>query len=325
VELVQYYLTKLLSLKIDYKPGTYDEATKQVIREFQNKAKITSKTPGLFDDTTFTAFQKVCSGYERFLKAADLTRTNTPRYTTDGRPEAGEILALKTNPSGTQLFYIKTTLQGIKGYTRDLAIGETSDKELYKLPFIEWIISWPTQNTIAFTTKASKTTGGYTYFLNTITGDFKKVYTGKGGYTALVAPDAKTLLIGEVSGDSYSISLQKIDEKVETKSTAINLATFPEKCAFNTTSTKLWCMAPEDIPAGNYPDQWYQSFTKFNDELWTLNTSTGRRTLVDTFSRDSTPHLFDSVNLKVDSNEKFLYFIDQKTGFLWRYNLSLKS
>lgn len=325
VELVQYYLTKLLNTTIEYKPGTYDEGTSLLVKNFQAKAKITTRTPGLFDDITFTAFQKVCREYERFLKAQELSTTNTPRYTTEGRPEAGELLDITTNPNGTSLFYIKTTLDGIKGYIRNLATGSSSDKQVYNLPFIEWNISWPTNNIIAFTTKAAKGIGGYTYFLNTITNDFKKVITGTSGYTALVAPDGKTVLTGESTSVGYAISLQVLDEKSQTKKQSVNLSTFPEKCTFNKSSTKLYCMAPETLPESDYPDRWYQSLVRLTDELWSINTATGRRVLIDTFSRDETPRNFDSVNLKIDDNEKFLYFIDQKTGFLWRYDLKLKS
>jgi len=82
-------------------------------------------------------------------------------------------------------------------------------------------------------------------------------------------------------------------------------------------------MVPESLPTGRYPDEWYQSLVSLTDNLWEITPTPSRKRQLDTFSTDDTPRYFDAVSLRVSPDDSYLYFIDQKTGFLWRYDLTL--
>lgn len=321
IEQIQHYLsTYLNNPALSYEPGVYDQKTKSLIQEFQKSQKITPD--GSLGPKTIEVLTTVCADQEKAAKIAELDSNKKPRYTLDGRPQTGETHAIITSPSGKNLFYIKTTLAGIRGYIRDLTQTST-DKELYFLPFVEWQFLWPNEDVIVLTTKPSAFIKGYVYYLNTTTGVLTKIVDDLSGLTVNVSSGLSKLLVGRTISGSYGLSLYTLNADKKPTTEEVQFKTFPEKCTFNQTSTKVFCMVPESIQTGAYPDAWYQSLISFTDELWEIDLDPSRYKVISRFSRNKEPHNFDATHLSVDAKDKYLYFIDDRTGFLWRYNLSV--
>lgn len=321
VELLQSYLNRYFNTQTQYTPGEYDAVTAQMVSEFQKAQK--QKADGVFGPTAQKAFTIICKQYAQEDKASEMAQSKKPRYTLQGIPQVGEIHDVITSPDATQMFYIKTTSSGVRGYVRDL-VPASADKEVYRLPFVEWTITWPKKEVIAMTTRPASTVPGYLYYLNTSTGRISRQLSGVPGLTTLVAPDTKTVLAGRSVGKQYTMVAIGLSDDKQPQVRELGIKTFPEKCAFRQDSLVAYCMAPDRIPDGQYPDVWYQDLVGFSDSLWKIDLQGNiKTTMLDQFGDDRIPRTFDTVQLSVSPDEKYVYFVDQATGFLWRYNLAL--
>ncbi len=99
--------------------------------------------------------------------------------------------------------------------------------------------------------------------------------------------------------------------------TPLALTVFPEKCAADPlTAHILWCAAPAALPAGEYPDAWYQGIVTLEDELWQLNTVTGSATLVSIPVKDAGTSI-DATDFSVSGDGELLLFTNKRDGGLW--------
>ena len=96
------------------------------------------------------------------------------------------------------------------------------------------------------------------------------------------------------------------------------LKTLPEKCVWGGVAKEiLYCAVPATPNKGEYPDIWYQGIESFNDELWSINTTTGQTEIVadkETFSENGG---VDATKLQLSPKEDYLSFINKKDLTLW--------
>lgn len=226
------------------------------------------------------------------------------------------IVDLSASPAGTKIFTLVNFGRSSVGTVSDINGGKKS--QIFDSPFTEWLSSWTNEKTILLATKPSSAALGYLYLLDSVSGNFQKVYGGTAGLTALLSPDGKSILIsesneGQPSLKIYTASTRRIDN--------LGLKTIADKCVW-AANTRIYCAVPDSIPRadGGYPDSWYQGAAFFSDSIWEIDTeilSTDKILDISQTSRED----IDAINLSQDKNGGYLFFINKKDNSLWSLKL----
>lgn len=226
------------------------------------------------------------------------------------------IAQLVVNPLGDKIFYLTSNLNGSSGFTANP--NGLNKKLLFESPLIEWNISWPKAEIITMNTRPAKGILGYMYFLNSNTGSFSKTIGGIDGLTTKTSPDATKVLYSDSVRNTPRLYLYDI-KKDESK--LLPWSTFPEKCLWsNTDNNIIYCAVPKNFPAGDYPDSWYQGLANFTDEIWRIDTSTETVTLVFDIQKETSNNI-DAVELEINENDNYLFFVNKTDLTLWSLNL----
>ncbi len=102
-------------------------------------------------------------------------------------------------------------------------------------------------------------------------------------------------------------------EQIGTNRTNLKVETWASKCAF-ADETNIYCAIPEELPEGSglFPELANET----TDNIYKINTITGARNLVAVPDGD-----FNMSNIIISENGEYLYFTDNKTGFIHKINL----
>ena len=128
----------------------------------------------------------------------------------DGNFLPENITGLAVNPIGDKIFYLTGSIQGVSAY---IAKPDGLNKKLiFESPLVEWSVSWPKEEIITMSTKATARLPGYLYFLNSKTGDFSKVLGDILGLTTKTNRQATAVLFSDSARDKprlYLFNLKK--------------------------------------------------------------------------------------------------------------------
>ncbi|MES3005654.1 MAG: hypothetical protein V4664_01760 [Patescibacteria group bacterium] len=225
------------------------------------------------------------------------------------------ITQLAVSPSQDQIFSISTgNSRGVISKT-----DGSSQSNVFNSPFHEWLVSWPTAQTVVLNTKPSGLTEGYSYTFDTKTRSFVKLIGNRKGLTTLMSPDGSSVLVGESP-------LGTIQMNVFNRKTGmvrdLFVRTFPEKCVWSRKEVQIvFCAIPENIRYDTYPDAWYMGRISFSDSIWRIDTSTGEnRRLVQPVALVG--QIIDVINPSLSRNEDFLMFQNKTDLSLWSYQLN---
>ncbi len=234
----------------------------------------------------------------------------------DGNHLPENIGAFAINPAGNKIYYLINNLNGASGYTADPT--GLNKKLIFESPLIEWLVSWPKENTITMNTKAAAQIPGFLYFLNTITGDFSKIIGNINGLTSKTNASTTEVLYSDSSRGTPRLYLFNIKSG---ESKLLPFSTLPEKCVWSNKDSKIiYCAVPKAFPVGEYPDLWYQGLVSFDDSIWTLNTDNLASTLVFDPTQDN--NVMDITDPQLDKNDNAIYFTNKIDLTFW--SLSLK-
>ncbi len=235
----------------------------------------------------------------------------------DGNYLPENVTALAINPVGDKIFYLKNNLTGSTGYVSKP--DSTEKKSIFESPFTEWMVSWPKENIITLNTKASSNVPGYLYFLNSQTGVFSRALGNINGLTTKTNKEASEVLYSDSTRSVPRLYLYNVKSG---ESKLLPFSTLPEKCLWSNTDSKIvYCAVPKTFPSGDYPDIWYQGLISFNDDIWMVNTETMASTLIMDIEKEASKNI-DAVELQLDFNDNYLFFINKTDLSLW--NLKLK-
>jgi len=227
-------------------------------------------------------------------------------------PERVGMMAI--SPDGKELF---TLLRETTGGTRGVLQGMDGKnrRELFKSPLSEWLVSWPTKDTVLFSTKPSAGVLGYLYTVSPTTGAMNRLIGNVMGMTAKMSPDGEYLLVTTADKRDTRSYVYKISNQ---ETNALPLKTISDKCAWaRTGDLSLYCAVPSNsVNYSNMPDSWYQGETTFTDSFWRINA----KTLATTHLGDP-EQMTDADNLALDKNDKILTFTNKNTGRLWGLKL----
>lgn len=213
--------------------------------------------------------------------------------------------------AGNQIFYLLADSSGSRGITSDL---DGDNKELIFNSFLtEWLVQRPQKGILTFTTKPSANVFGYLYFFNTNNGSMDKILDNIKGLTTLTNKNKTKILFSESARNTFTLNVYDVVENTVNK---LTIQTLPEKCVWSNDNENIYCGVPKIIEKGNYPDVWYQGINSFSDEIFKIDTENNSIELVNSLENTT-----DLIELSLDPEEKYLYFINKKDLSLWGIQL----
>ncbi len=222
------------------------------------------------------------------------------------------IIDVSLSPDRTKFFYITKIFSGVIGTTR--SFKDNKKIQVFSSSITEWLSQWVTDQKIYLTTKASSSTEGNLFSLNTTNGVLTKVFGGVLGLTTLTNNDGSLVLYS--SSTSGGPKLGIFDIKNHTTKD-LNLYGLPEKCLW--LNINIYCAIPNNASGNGYPDIWYQGLASFNDRFVKINSNTNEVTNI-ADSESETP--IDGTHLFLTNKEDQLFFINKKDSTLWSLDLN---
>lgn len=214
-------------------------------------------------------------------------------------------------PDGKSLAYTANTPD-----SNDIMVSDTDLKKTQKIfdnNIPDFELSWVTPITLALKSKSSYATEGFLYTLNTKGGLLQKVAQGLG-------LDATWNQVGNkfvysTSNISRRPQTLKLFDVASSKTQELPLVTFAEKCVFGKENPSiLYCGIPQSIPAGVFPDAWWQGKVSFKDSIVAIDVSSLRK--IATISTES-----DIISPVIFDDDSYLFFRDKTTDRLWALKL----
>ena len=222
------------------------------------------------------------------------------------------------NPAGSRIFSLqrKSSGGGSFGYTS--IFDGTNKRQIFDSPITYWNISWPKENIITFTTKASSDYGGFLFFFNTQTESMETVLSNIVGLSTLTNNTADLIAYSQKQDDTFSLLIY--DNKKKTVKN-ISLPTLAEKCVWGTNNSKiLYCAIPTSVVSDTYPDAWYQGKVSFTDDIWKIDAEKEQVSLIYQIGSGGTN--IDATELKISPDDKYISFMNKKDLSMWLLNVS---
>jgi hypothetical protein len=190
-------------------------------------------------------------------------------------------------------------------------------KEIFTSLLKEWNISFNNVNNILISNKVSSTTQSIPFLLNTKTTQLSQVVSGRTALQGIPNYDFSKIVF------SYRNAFNKLEMSVYDVKTkeerVIEVSTFVEKCVWSKNNIDIYCGVPIDFISDKQPDDWYKGKKYFKDDILKINTDNLEvDVILDSILEEKT---FDIIDLKIDDREKYLYWKNKITDFVWSYRM----
>ncbi len=231
------------------------------------------------------------------------------------------IKQLVINPTGNRLFGLvdKSDRSGSLGFISNL--DGSGRRTIFDSPISYFNISWPKEDTVAFTTKPNYREPGMLFFFNTQNYSMNKVLGNILGLSTVVNKNINMLAYSYIENSSFYLDVYDIVNKT---GSGYKITTLADKCVWGNTNTKvLYCAIPKTIPSGNYPDVWYQGLVSFSDDIWRIDMETGIINQIYEIGSNETVDI-DAYELKTSLDDKYLVFTNKTDLSLWLLNINQK-
>jgi len=231
--------------------------------------------------------------------------------TIEGRFLPEGIRETSVSSNGSSLIYINP--ENASGELVRMSLKNPDDRDvIFSFPFSEWLIDW--EDRVYLTSKPSGVAQGYSYALNG--GELEKVAGGI-GLTVLPSPSGRFILHSDTGQGTLGLRMRNVDAD---NSRTVPFNTLPEKCAWNDAETRVYCGVPKEIPAGTYPDTWYQGVVQFSDSLQMFSTKTNVSSSISALDTQSGQPI-DVVHPFLGPEGKYFFFTNKRDGTLWSFRL----
>ncbi len=288
--------------------------------------RITNTTIPKIQESIF--FNKGQSIILRYLNEVNKISSFIGKISTSSDPNINEIKGdfltedikqIVISPNNSNIFeLINNPKNGVSGYIYSTSTTNNK-KEIFYSPISIWNISWPKEETITFTTKPNYKEYGFLFFFNPKTLSFDRIIGETVGLTTNTNSTAELVAYSENKTGSLKLGVYDVKNMEDKK---ITLNTISDKCIWGKKNTKtLYCAVPNNIPKGNYPDDWYQGNVSFNDSFWQINTEEGTTKNIYE-NKDANSLNIDVMDLKISDNDKYLSFTNKNDLSLWLLDLS---
>ena len=239
---------------------------------------------------------------KRFLEE---TATTTPsRFL----PQA--LTSFAWSPDGKSMAYLlrepsRTTL----------VIADQNGKNIrtvFSTPIPDLTVQWASPAAILLVSRPSGLAPSIVLRFDVKTKRTSPLLAGTYGLTVLPKPDGSGFAFSRTSpsGQAEPVAMYTF---ADGRTAPLRTTTMVEKCAFSPDSKRLYCGVPREALPRPMPDLWYRGQVSFSDAIVELDLAANQmRTLV-----------ADAVDVDVTSpvvspDGSHLFFVDKKTGTLWR-------
>ncbi len=217
---------------------------------------------------------------------------------------------------GSSVFYLQQSPNSSSGVITSFT--GTSKKQIWSSPIKDLNSQYVSANIVALTTKPAQNLPGFLYFVNTTSGQVRKVLSDVPGLSTLASPDGTKVLYIE-QGNGMKMSLRDIATRANTPMTP---STFPEKCVWSIKNrTVVYCAVPRETLGGSSLTLWYQGFVSFTDDIWKYDTKNNTSSVIESLLDDS-GEAIDVVKPILSENEQYLVFINKRDNALWSLDLT---
>ncbi len=219
------------------------------------------------------------------------------------------------SPDGKSLAYIVDLPDA-----HNIVVSDTNFKKTQKIfdnNIPDFELSWVATTTLALKTKSSYATEGFLYILSTKGGLLQKVVQGF-GLDAVWNHNGSRILYSTSNISRRPQTLKRFD-LATSQTQELPLLTFAEKCVFGKeNSAIIYCAVPQSIPAGVFPDAWWQGKVSLKDSIVVIDTTSLRQIA-------SIPTTSDVISPVIFDDDSYLFFRDKTTDKLWALKLKADS
>ena len=234
---------------------------------------------------------------------------------TTGEFLPSNIVDLSISPDKNSFFYLIKNSDGVIGVTK--SFNESKSNQVFSSPFTEWLSQWISNQKIYLTTKASWSTDGSLFSLNTTNGSLTKLFGGVAGLTTLSNNDGSLILYSVSTNTGPRLEVFNISNHTTED---LGVYGLPEKCIWALDNISIYCAIPKTITGIQYPDSWYQGLISFEDYFAKIDTNINQvSTIADSTSVSEIP--VDATKLFLSKNESQLFFTNKKDLTLWSLDL----
>lgn len=267
----------------------------------------------------------------RYLKTDDQTVDTYSLMLKAGAPVKGatttpeDSISATVFPAGimdvqvldSSVFYLqKTPTGGSTGFVSNFS--GTTKKQIWNSPIRDLNSQYVNSTTIALTTKPAQSLGGYLYFVNTTSGNVRKILSNIAGLSTLTSPNTSRVLylVNDTGAQMYLYTVSTLG------AVAVTPTTFPEKCVWSLKNPDtVYCAVPEGQLDGSSLTSWYQGLVSFSDDIWKYDMKNNTATIIENLSANANESI-DVIKPILSADEQYLVFMNKTDNSLWSLDLT---
>ena len=218
--------------------------------------------------------------------------------------------------SNSSLFYLQQSSISSAGFVSNFS--GNSKKQIWNSPIKELLSQFVNDKTVALTTKPAQNIPGFLYFVDTGSGQVKKILGDTLGLSTLTSPDANQVLYIE-QGNGVVMFILDVKSKI---SKNITPATFPEKCVWSKKDKNVvYCAVPREYLDGGSLISWYKGLIWFSDDIWKYDIKNNTSNIVENLS-DGSGMTTDVIKPILSESEQYIIFMNKIDNTLWSLDLT---
>lgn len=217
---------------------------------------------------------------------------------------------------GTSVFYLEEGSEASFGYVSNF--DGKNKKQIWNSPIKELLSQYVNARTVALTTKPEESTPGFMYFIDTVTGNTKKVLGNINGLSTLANPTGTSILYLD-QGEGAIMYTYEIKTMVND---ATSPATFPEKCVWGKKDSNfIYCAVPKNFIRSGELTNWYKGFISTNDDVWKYDLKNKTSKIIADLTLESGEKI-DLIKPVISDNDQYLVFVNKIDNSLWSLDLT---
>lgn len=218
---------------------------------------------------------------------------------------------------GKDIFYIQPSSAGSVGFIS--SVDGSKVRQIWNSPIRELLAQFVTPSIIALATKPSPNINGYLYFVNTASGQVRRILGDVPGLSALVSPDATQVFYLTQGNNTVQMKIRNVANSQER---SINPVTFPEKCVWSKKDIDVvYCAVPQEQVSATSLSSWYFGLVSYTDDIWKYDFANNTSNIIAHISTDG-GQAIDVERLTLSQNEQYIVFINRINGTLWSLDLT---
>jgi len=195
--------------------------------------------------------------------------------------------------------------------------GAEEKKEIFTSDLKEWNFNFNNPQNIFLSNKVSSNTVSIPFSLNTKTAKLTKIIPAEMALNGIPNYDFSKIVFSQRDALGKP-ELILFNTRTKEKKKLV-ISTFVEKCVWSKNNVDIYCGVPTGGISKSQPDDWYKGKNYFRDDIYKINTNDFSIEI--TFDSLIEEKRFDIVDLKIDDRERYLYWKDKITDFIWSYRL----